>query len=182
MEIDAPVDVGQDFVLSDQNMHFRVGAHYSAEARLLQQRQFREWLTEMVAPDIHYWMPVLELRMSRDRRPQPSIDDAAIFNDRYEDLRQRIERLYTGLVWMEDPPSRIRYFISNIQVFEAGSGELKVFSNVLVIRNRRQTEMTQHSIGREDLLRIDGDRFWLVSRRLELDARVTQDKNLYFFA
>ena len=77
----------------------------------------------MVADDIHLWMPVVEVRFLKDKRPEPTPDDAAIFNDRLADLTQRVERLYTGQVWMEDPPSKIRYFINNVQAFEIGGGE-----------------------------------------------------------
>jgi 3-phenylpropionate/cinnamic acid dioxygenase small subunit len=167
----------------DRDTHHAICMHYSAEVHLLQERCHREWLDQMVAPDIEYWMPILELRLLRDRRPEPTMDDAAIFNDRYKDLQGRVERLYTGQVWMEDPPSRIRYFISNVEAFETGTvDEFHVRSNVLVIRHRRQTEITQHSLGRTDLLRLDGESFKVARRRLDLDARVVQDKNLYFFA
>jgi hypothetical protein len=36
-------------------------------------------------------------------------------------------------------------------------------------------------LGREDRLRRDGTGFRVVTRKLMLDARVIQDKNLYFF-
>lgn len=162
-------------------LHHAIVSHYSAEARLLQRHQYREWLQTMVAEDIHLWMPVYELRMLRDRRPEPTPDDAAIYNDRYAELRQRVERLYTGQVWMEDPPSRIRYFVTNVEAFHAGNDEYEVYSNVLVYRHRRQTEETMHSLGREDMLRRTGEGFKVFRRKLLLDARVVKDKNLYFF-
>jgi 3-phenylpropionate/cinnamic acid dioxygenase small subunit len=156
--------------------------HYYAEATLWQDRNYREWLEKMVAEDVHVWMPVLELRFAKDRRPEPTPENcASILNERYGDLKMRVEQLYTGLVWMEDPPSRIRYFISNVEAFEADDGEFEVRSNVLVTRHRRQDEVAQHSIGREDRLRRDGNGFRLVRRNLMVDARVGQDKNLYFF-
>lgn len=157
--------------------------HYYAEVHLLQERKYREWLSAMVAEDIHFWMPVYEQRFARDRRPEPTPDDAAILNERHADLKMRVEQQYTGQVWMEDPPSRIRYYISNVEAFEAGENEIEARCNLLVIRHRRQDEITQHSLGREDRLRHDGNGgFRVVTRKLVLDARVVQDKNLYFFA
>ena len=82
---------------------------------------------------------------------------------------------------MEDPPSKIRYFIGNVEAFDAGKDEFDVYSNLLVYRNRRQLETTVHTLGREDSLRRVGDGFKVFRRKLLLDARVTQDKNLYFF-
>lgn len=161
--------------------YFSICQHYSAEAYMLQQHQYREWLATMVAEDIHFWMPLTEVRFLRDRRPEPTPDDAAIINDHIEELRQRVERLYTGQVWMEDPPSRIRYFITNVEAFELGGDEYQVRCNVLVVRHRRQLEVTQHSLGREDVLRRSADGFKVAKRKLTIDARVVQDKNLYFF-
>lgn len=167
--------------LAGPELHYAIEAHYRAEIRLWQTGKYREWLKSMIADDIHYWMPIYEQRFSRDRRPDPTPDDAAIYNDDFGELEQRVERLYTGTVWMEDPPSKIRYFVGNVEAFDAGNGEFEVFSNVLVYRNRRQLEMTVHTLGREDRLRRAGDGFKVCRRKLILDARVTQDKNLYFF-
>lgn len=163
------------------DLHHAISSHYAAEARMLQQHQYREWFEQCVADDIHLWMPIHEVRKVKDRRPEPTPNDAAIYNDDHTELRSRVERLYTGQVWMEDPPSRIRYFITNIEAFEAGPDEFEVFSNVLVHRNRRQLEVTVHTLGREDMLRRTADGFQVFRRKLTLDARVVQDKNLYFF-
>lgn len=161
--------------------HHAILSHYHAEARLLQNRQYREWLDLAIAEDIHYWMPVFEQRFARDRRPPPTPDDAAIYNDNHAELKQRVERMYTGQVWMEDPPSRIRYFVTNAEAFETGPDEFEVFSNVLVHRNRRQTETYVHTLGREDMMRKTARGFEVFRRKIILDARVVQDKNLYFF-
>lgn len=161
--------------------HHAILSHYHAEARLLQNRQYREWLDKAIAEDIHYWMPVFEQRLARDRRPAPTPDDAAIYNDNHAELKQRVERMYTGQVWMEDPPSRIRYFVTNVEAFETGRDEFEVYSNVLVHRNRRQTEVYVHTLGREDKLRMTSTGFKVFRRKIILDARVVQDKNLYFF-
>ena len=52
--------------------------HYYTEARMLQNGHFREWLEQLVARDIHYWLPVYEQRFRRDKRPPPTPDDAAV--------------------------------------------------------------------------------------------------------
>ena len=114
--------------LAGLDVQSAIEMHYRAEVRMLQNGQYREWLTGMVAEDIHYWMPIYEQRLIRDRRPDPTPDDAAIYNDDYGELKQRVERLYTGTVWMEDPPSKIRYMVSNVEAFDAGDGEFDVYS------------------------------------------------------
>lgn len=168
--------------LADPQLTGQVQMHYHREFRCLQEEAYEFWLENFVAKDIHYWMPVIEVRMRKDKRPEPGLDDVSIFDEGYGDLQQRIDRLATGTVWMEDPASRIRYFLTNLEVYKTDdANEFRTYSNLLVVRNRRQLEMTQHSIGREDLIRREGDGFKVFRRKLLLDARVTQDKNLYFF-
>jgi len=167
----------------DSSIFYEVQQHYHREFRTLQHENYEDWLHNYVSEDIHYWMPVLEQRLRKDKRRQPTPDDAAIFNEDYLELKQRIDRLNTGAVWMEDPPSRIRYFMTNLEVYTTDKqDELETFCNVMVIRNRRQVESSQHSIGREDLLKREGSGFRVLKRKLLIDARVTQDKNLYFFS
>jgi 3-phenylpropionate/cinnamic acid dioxygenase small subunit len=167
----------------DLELHHRIEQHYFLEARLLQNGDYRSWLEQLVAPDIHYWMPVIEQRLLRDKRPPPTPDDAAIYNDDYATLKMRVDRLYTGQVWMEDPPSRIRYILSNIEAYHTGcDDEIEVYCNFAIHRHRRQDQHNVHIGGREDLLRATGDGFQLARRKIILDARVVQDKNLYFFA
>ena len=56
-------------------------------------------------------------------------------------LSRRIERLESGMAWAEDPPSRTRHLITNVEV-EAGdaASEIKAYSNYLVYRSRAETE------------------------------------------
>jgi 3-phenylpropionate/cinnamic acid dioxygenase small subunit len=128
-------------------------------------------------------MPIFEQRLRRDKRPAPTPDDAAIYNDDYDMLKMRVGRLGTGQVWMEDPPSRIRYFISNVEAYHTErENEFQVYSNFAIHRHRRQDESSVHIGGREDILRVAGDGYQLARRKIILDARVVHDKNLYFFA
>ena len=156
---------------------------YYREARLMNQKRHREWLETMVDPEIHYWLPITEDRFVKDRRPPPPPDDPAIFNDHLEDLELRIARLETGLVWMEDPPSRIRHLLSNIEAFHTDDDALLLaYSNFHIYRNRRQRDESNLVGGREDLLRRDSEgRLKIYRRKINLDQRVVLDKNLYFF-
>ena len=163
-------------------LHHDVTQHYFQEATLLQERQFNIWLETFVAKDIHYWMPVVERRYAKDRRPEPTIHDMAIYNDEYDDLEQRVNRLGTGTVWMENPASSVRYFIDHVEAFHTDNeDELLVTSNFLVFRHRGQLEHSEHVGGRRDVLRKVAGGYQLVRRKITLDARVTEDKNLYMF-
>lgn len=163
-------------------LHYDVSQHCYQEATILQDREFNEWLETFVAKDIHYWMPVTERRYVKDRRPEPSPYDMAIINDDYDELKQRVDRLGTGTVWMENPPSSVRYLLTNIQAFHTDKeNELVVLSNFAIVRNRSQLEHSEHVGCRRDVLRKVGEGYQLVRRKITLDARVTEDKNLYIF-
>jgi 3-phenylpropionate/cinnamic acid dioxygenase small subunit len=167
----------------DLALHHAVSQFYFREARLQNGRQARQWLETMVDADIHYWLPILEDRFAKDPRPQPTPAEPAIYNDNHDDLRKRIERLETGLVWMEDPPSRVRFLVTNIEAYHTAEPDLiGTFCNVHVYRNRRQRDETHHFYGREDLLRRGADgQLRLLRRKIVLDQRVVLDKNLYLF-
>jgi 3-phenylpropionate/cinnamic acid dioxygenase small subunit len=86
------------------------------------------------------------------------------------------------MAWGEDPPSRTRHIISNVEV-EPGdtASELKVYSNFLVYRTRAETEQDLYVGARHDILRrVDGG--WRIARRkLLLDQNVLLPKNVSVF-
>jgi 3-phenylpropionate/cinnamic acid dioxygenase small subunit len=164
------------------------------EARLLDERRFQEWL-DLFTDDVRYWMAGRSSRYPRsskaitvvgpDRRPESELageDELAILDETKATLRGRIARLDTGMAWAEDPPSRTRHIVTNIEV-EAGdkAAELTVYSNFLVYRTRAEAEQDLYVGARRDLLRsIDGA--WRIARRkLVLDQNVLLAKNVSVF-
>lgn len=170
----APRMVPHDVLHEIEHFYFR-------EARLFNGHCYREWLHTMVDERIHYWMPIFEERLRNDRRPQPELLPA-IFDEDYADLDDRIARLETGLVWTEDPPSRIRHLITNVEAYEGSeSGQIDAYSNFLVCRNRLEREETILVGGREDRLVRRGQELRLLKRTIIVPQRVVQDTNLYYF-
>ena len=164
------------------------------EARLLDERRFQEWL-ELFTDDVRYWMPVRSTRYPRrskaivplapERQEEDELGkdgDVAIYDETKETLGRRIARLDTGMAWAEDPPSRTRHIITNIEV-EPGDSEteLKVYSNFIVFRSRAETEQDTYVGGRQDTLRnVDGT--WKIARRtMILDQNVLLAKNVSIF-
>ena len=162
------------------------------EARLLDDRRFNEWL-ELFTDDVRYWMAGRSSRYPRsskaiaamdrheDAEPTPE-DELAILDETKATLGGRIARLDTGMAWAEDPPSRTRHIIANIEV-EPGdaASELKVYSNFMVYRNRSETEQDFYVGARRDILRrVDGN--WkIANRKLILDQNVLLAKNVSIF-
>ena len=87
-------------------------------------------------------------------RSRADDDELAILDESKETLAGRVARLDTGMAWAEDPPSRTRHFIANIEV-EAGDtdGEITVYSNFIVYRSRAETEQDFYVGARRDVLR-----------------------------
>jgi 3-phenylpropionate/cinnamic acid dioxygenase small subunit len=164
------------------------------EARLLDERRFEAWL-DLFTDDVRYWMPVRTTRYPRRSKAIAALDPArqdeeelsrddelGIFDESKETLTRRVARLDTGMAWAEDPPSRTRHLVTNVEV-EAGPGasEITVHSNFLVYRTRGETEQDFYVGGRRDTLRrVDGT--WKIARRtIVLDQSVLLAKNVSVF-
>ena len=152
------------------------------EARLLGASRSRAWLTEMVHPEVRYQVSSRQLRSSKDKRyDQPG--EVFHFDDDYSALDKRVAQTESGLQWRSDPPETLLYCVSNIEVFEGDApGDLRVYSNCLMFRDRRVYESDQFHYRREDVLRRSAaGALQLLSRRVVYGQRFVQGKNLLFF-
>ena len=164
------------------------------EARLLDERRFHEWV-ELFTEDVRYWMPIRSNRYPAESKAIGRLDqgqDAAIERVQAEELalldetkatlRSRIARLDTGMAWAEDPPSRTRHMVSNIEVQEGDTAsELQVYSNYLVYRTRAETEQDFYIGRREDVLRHIDSAWKIARRKILLDQNVLLAKNVSIF-
>ena len=162
------------------------------EARMLDERRFHEWL-ELFTDDVRYWMAGRSTRYPRsskaitvldpERRQESEIEDElAILDETKVTLSGRIARLDTGMAWAEDPPSRTRHIVTNIEV-EPGdtASELKVYSNFLVYRTRAESEQDFYVGARQDVLRRVDVAWKIARRKLVLDQNVLLPKNVSIF-
>jgi 3-phenylpropionate/cinnamic acid dioxygenase small subunit len=166
------------------------------EARLLDERRFAEWLG-LLTDDIHYWMAGRSNRYPRrskaisildpDRYVEddmPRADQLALYDENKQTLISRVERLDTGMAWAEDPPSRTRHLITNVEV-EPVSGpvplEVAAFSNFIVYRSRAETEQDFYVGARRDRLRRYDGEWKLAERKVVLDQNVLLAKNVSIF-
>ena len=86
------------------------------------------------------------------------------------------------MAWAEDPPSRTRHMISNVEVEPGESeAEVKVYSNFLVYRSRAETEEDFYVGTRRDVLRRVEGGWKIARRRMVLDQAVLTAKNLSVF-
>jgi 3-phenylpropionate/cinnamic acid dioxygenase small subunit len=97
-------------------------------------------------------------------------------------LEGRVARLETGMAWAEDPPSRTRHLIANIELASGHTApELEVYSNFIVYRNRSETEQDFYVGTRRDALRRVGGALRISSRKVTLDQNVLVAKNISIF-
>ena len=181
-------------VTFDHNLIREVEQFLFREARLLDERRFHEWL-ELFTDDVRYWMGSRTNRYPRSSKAiailspnryveddQTREDELSILDETKETLAGRVARLDTGMAWAEDPPSRTRHFVVNIEVAEGdGPSEVRVYSNFIVYRSRAESEEDFYVGARQDVLRrVDGA--WKIARRkLTLDQNVLSAKNVSVF-
>ncbi|HEV8030823.1 MAG TPA: 3-phenylpropionate/cinnamic acid dioxygenase subunit beta [Stellaceae bacterium] len=164
------------------------------EARLLDSRRFHEWL-ELFTDDVRYWMTGRSNRYPKSSKaitildPERYVEDdltrpdeLALLDETKETLAARVARLDSGMAWAEDPPSRTRHIITNIEIEPSVSdSELTVYSNFIVYRSRAETEQDFYVGAREDVLRRVDGAWKIASRRLILDQNVLTAKNISVF-
>jgi 3-phenylpropionate/cinnamic acid dioxygenase small subunit len=164
------------------------------EARMLDEGRLHDWLG-LFTDDVHYWMTARTNRYPRSSKaiaildPERYVEDditradeLGLFDEDIKSLTARVARLDTGMAWAEDPPSRTRHLISNIEVVPDASGaEVTVHCNFIVYRSRGETEQDFYVGAREDRLRRVDDAWKIARRRMVLDQNVLTAKNLSIF-
>ncbi|MGW6172144.1 aromatic-ring-hydroxylating dioxygenase subunit beta [Arthrobacter sp. NPDC055138] len=151
------------------------------EAELLDDLKEREWLEHLVSKDIEYQLP---LRQTVERaRGTGFVDGSYHLNENYGSLESKVARNETPYAWAEDPPSRVRHFITGIRVREdTDPNLLHVRSNVLIYRTRQEQTTPQILSGeRMDILRNEAAGWKLLRRVVNLDLTVIGTHNLSLF-
>lgn len=152
------------------------------EARLLDDRRFHEWV-EVFTEDARYWMPVRGDRAGDTPASEFAKEhELAFFDETKETLRQRAQKLDTGMAWAEEPRSRTRHLVTNIEAYEAdGPAQVKVYCNFIVYRTRLETKEDIFVGRREDLLKQENNSWKIAERKIFLDQTVLFADNLSIF-
>ena len=159
----------------DAALRQQVERFYNREVLLLQDRRYREWL-ELMDPAIAYRVPVttstLEGLATRD-------DELGYYDEDFELLRARVAKLESRQSWVEQPPSRLRYFVQVLEVAREGDAVV-ARSNLLLLQYRWNMEQ-QFSGGRTDgFVEADGA-LRLRKRIVVLDRQALGNQGLSVF-
>lgn len=163
-----------------------------SEAELLDDYRERDWLEGMVSRDVVYQVPI---RQSVERaRGMGFVPGGFHLDETYGSLETRVARNETAYAWAEDPPSRVRHFVTNVRVRqhegedgqEGGHGGeadlIAVRSNLLIYRTRQEQTQPQLLAGeRKDQLRREEGALRLFRRAVLLDLTVIGTHNLSIF-
>jgi 3-phenylpropionate/cinnamic acid dioxygenase small subunit len=158
------------------------------EARLLDERRFAEWLA-LWTDDATYWIPTRAARAATADEPFVPVESelapaagVAFMQETKGHLSLRVARLGTARAWGENPPSRTRRFVTNVEL-EPGDaqGEWRAYSNLLLHRSRRAGDEHWLTAQRRDRLRSEGGALRLAERKIVVDCAVLPSPNLSVF-
>ena len=131
------------------------------EARLLDERRFREWMG-LFAEDGTYWVPAVAGQES-------PFDQASLFYDDRTLMKTRIERLEHPQIHVQTPASRTLHLLGNIELEAAdeAAGEYTVASAVIMVEARLDRQRL--FAGRQrHRLRRSGEGFLIREKRVDL--------------
>jgi len=152
------------------------------EARMLCEERYEEWLG-LMTEDIRYWMPGIQARYRKDKRPRYPDDRMAHFDDDLLNMRRRVTRFKQETAWGEDPPTRVVHTITNVEVeLTDKPDEYAVYSNFINCRGRNETEESWLMGRRKDRLRrVSDGTLRLAVREIYITQTVLLAKNLNVF-
>ncbi len=162
---------------------FEVERFYTREASLLDTRRFEEWC-ELFTDDTRYFMPIRRTRLAKELDQEfTKPGEMAFFDDDKVILVGRVAKLRSGKAWAEDPPSRTRRIVTNVDVVDDDGSELTVATNFLLYRTRLNSEEDTWIGSRRDTLRRTGEAsgFQIAARTIFLEQTVLLARNLSNF-
>lgn len=165
----------------DRDTAYRIEQFLYREARLLDTEKWTAWL-DLMAEDIHYWMPAIENRRRNDKIGAYAHGRGAYFDDNHFDLSRRVARFNQPTAWAEDPPTRHVHVITNVEAYAGpNAGEYLVHSTFVNYRSRSEADNDMVMGRREDVLRVHGDSFLLARRKVIVTQSLWMSKNLNTF-
>ncbi|MBL8662220.1 MAG: aromatic-ring-hydroxylating dioxygenase subunit beta [Candidatus Odyssella sp.] len=137
------------------------------EARLQDEHRYAEW-EALWTDDGVYWVPA----NGDDIDPEQQM---SILYDNRSRIALRVRQLLSGRHYSQEPRSRLRHLVTNIEIVRRDGPETAVGCNVLVFESNLRGE-TLWGARTEYLLRATGDGLRMARKTVKL---VNNDKPLY---
>ncbi len=170
--------------LEAMQLRFAVENFYYMEASLLDDRQYKQWLS-LCDPQIRYTMPargnplvnnresgnesMISIERELERAADPSPMASPIRDEGYAHLFLRVERSYKKNSWAENPPARTRRVIGNVRIDEDNGEQLTVRSNFHLNYARPGSRNFFYSGERRDTLNRSASSFVITAREIVMD-------------
>jgi 3-phenylpropionate/cinnamic acid dioxygenase small subunit len=163
-------------------LQLEVERFFSAEAEMLDERRFEDWL-DLLHDDLRYWMPIAR----NVRFDQPELEytressEASWFDEGKDTLRKRVQQIQGGDHWAEEPRSRTTHFVANVHVESTDGGDVTSKCRFVVYTNRLEHDVELFVGKRTDVLRRVGGALKVFRRAVFLDQSVLMSRNLTTF-
>ena len=174
--------VGRNDALDTVLLQIEVERFFSAEAELLDERRFDEWL-DLLHEDVRYWMPIAR----NVRYDQPELEytrehsEANWFDEGKDILRKRVQQIMGGDHWAEEPRSRTTHLVANVRIESTKGPDITAKSRFVVYTNRLEHDTDLFVGKRVDVLRRENGKLKVLRRAIYLDQSVLLSRNLTTF-
>ncbi len=155
------MEIGQETLLR------QVEQFVYREARLQDEHRYAEW-EALWTDDGVYWVP------ANGDAIDPEQQMSIIYDNRSR-IGLRVRQLLSGRHYSQEPRSRLRHFVTNIEITRRDGPEIGAACNVLVFESNRRGE-TLWAARTEYTLRAGGDGLRMARKTVKL---VNNDKPLY---
>jgi benzoate/toluate 1,2-dioxygenase beta subunit len=133
------------------------------EARLLDLQDFKGWL-DLYSEDVLFWMPAW--REDNTLTEDPDRELSLIYYRGKDNLRDRVDRLTSGLSPVSRTLPRVVHLVSNVELVESRDDEATVRASFVAHAYAPRTDrVTSHFGHYEHGFRKTGDG-WLISRKI----------------
>lgn len=153
--------------MTQEALQHRVEQFIYAEARLQDEHRYEEW-EALWTDDAIYWVPA----NGDDIDPETQM---SIVYDNRSRIGVRVRQLLSGKRHSQEPRSRIRHLVSNVEILDRTGPEISVGCNVMVFESSQRDD-TLWAARTEYLLRDEGGTFRMARKTVAL---VNNDKPLY---
>ena len=168
--------------LNNLKQYHKIQQFYYYEARLLDQRQFQQWMN-LLGPDIQYSMPnransgtditlkntdeILNLQQELSSGFEPPLRD-----DDFMSLTFRANRPSSAMAIADNPLMRTIRQVNNIEVYKLGSKKYQTYNNVSMSYSRYSMDNYHYHFMRRDVLQQIKGQIKLLKREIIVDWNV----------
>ncbi len=179
-------------VVVDRDLVFEIEQFYYAEARLLDDRLFKQWLG-LLTPDVRYTLPTRHTPLpdpearGEEGMYDPERELSRELEAPYRDenlltLSIRADRAYKVNSWSDNPAPRTRRFVSNVFAEPAEDpDDYRVLSNFLLSYSRHGKDNFIYTGQRRDRLRRVEGELRIARREVVMDWNVVVAPSLGLF-